>query len=313
MKIWLVLVLLLLALTASAEQDSLSTDQYYVYFDMGDIGPYETNITETDSRFYAKIASENNTAVIIGYETPAAGMNLAKDNILGFIIQAGINNTSAQLYTRTIDGQMAFFAVAARPDGRPLYIASYPKYLGDLGKAFYVEAFSNFPWEEGSWNLFDSLEVEFEPLGTYESGEEVGDYGTPYSVISNEDESFEEESLEEDMNDEKMPEENEGSELPKTESSEDLTYKGHITFSNNGGESIADAIIIHNAKTDLEGVDAEYFYLENRFGKRGTDWSLDQQSLLDEDGAYYDAMDITLSDGSNLTIYFDITDFLGKK
>ncbi|NTV27674.1 MAG: hypothetical protein HGA93_03200, partial [Methanothrix sp.] len=61
-----------------------------------------------------------------------------------------------------------------------------------------------------------------------------------------------------------------------------------------------------------EGIDAEYYYLEKRFGKRGTDWNLDQQSLVNEDGANYDAMDITLSDGSKQTIYFDITDFFGK-
>ncbi len=57
MKIWLILVLLLLGSIASAEQESLSIGQYNVAFDLEDAGLHTTNITEKDSRFYAKIAS----------------------------------------------------------------------------------------------------------------------------------------------------------------------------------------------------------------------------------------------------------------
>jgi hypothetical protein len=295
MKIWLILVLLLLGSIASAEQEAFSTGQYDVAFDMGDVGFYTTNITEKDSRFYAKITSENNSAVIIGYETTAADMNIAEENVLDFLTQAGINDTDVSLYKRTIDDQMAIFAVAPRADGLPVFLASYPEYLGAYGTAFYVVVFSNFPWEEGTRNLLDTLQVDYEPLDNIELQDNISDYGTPYSItISDEDESSEEK------------------ELSKGDSSENLTYKGYITFSNNNGESIDDAIIILNAQTDSEGVEAEYHYLEKRFGKKGTDWSLDQQSLVNEDGAYYDAMDITLSDGRTLNIYFDITDFFGK-
>jgi tetratricopeptide (TPR) repeat protein len=104
----------------------------------------------------------------------------------------------------------------------------------------------------------------------------------------------------------------EGTDLPGNPQTADLTYKGYITFSNNRGESIDDAIVIHNAKTDWEGVDSEYYYLEDRFGKKGVDWDLDLQSLSDVGDRHYDVMDITLSNGRKLTIYFDITDFFGK-
>lgn len=295
MKIWLILVLLLLGSIASAEQESLSIGQYDVTFDLGDVGPYTTNITEKDSRFYAKITNENNSAVIIGYETSGADMDIAKENVLDLLIQSGINDTDVSLYKRTIDDQMAIFAVAPRADGLPVFLASYPEYLGAYGTAFYVVVFSNFPWEDGTRNLLDTLQVDYEPLDNIELQDNISDYGTPYPItISDEDESSEEK------------------ELLESDSRENLIYKGYITFSNNNGESIDDAIIIRNAKTDLEGIDAEYYYLEKRFGKRGTDWNLDQQSLVNEDGANYDAMDITLSDGSKQTIYFDITDFFGK-
>jgi len=293
MKIWLILVLLLLGSMASAEQESLSIGQYNVTFDMGDVGLYTTNITEKDSRFYAKITSENNSAVIIGYETTAADMDIAKENVLDLLNQGGINDTNVSLYKRTIDDQMAIFAVAHRADGRPVFLASYPEYLAAYGTAFYVVVFSNYPWDEGTRNLLDTLQVDYEPLGNIELQDYISDYGTPYSITISSESSEEKE-------------------LSEVDSSENLTYKGHVTFSNNNGESIEDAIIIHNAQTDLEGVAAEYYYLEERFGEKGTDWDLDQQSLVNEDGAYYDAMDITLSDRRTLTIYFDISGFLGK-
>jgi hypothetical protein len=295
MKIWLILVLLLLGSIASAEQESLSIGQYAVAFDLGDVGLYTTNITEKESRFYAKITNENNSAVIIGYETSGADMDIAKENVLDLLIQGGINDTDVSLYKRTIDDQMAIFGVASRADGLPVFLASYPEYLGAYGTAFYVVVFSNFPWDEGTRNLLDTLQVDYEPLENIELQDNISDYGTPYPItISDKDEYSKEK------------------ELSDGDSSENLTYKGYITFSNNNGESIDDAIIILNAQTDLEGVDAEYYYLEKRFGKKGTDWNLDQQSLMNEDGAYYDALDISISDGRTLTIYFDITDFFDK-
>ena len=50
-----------------------------------------------------------------------------------------------------------------------------------------------------------------------------------------------------------------------------------------------DAVIIMNANGDADGVGAEYYYLEKKFGKNGVDWSLISQSLIaDEAGRYYD-------------------------
>jgi len=92
----------------------------------------------------------------------------------------------------------------------------------------------------------------------------------------------------------------------------DLTYS-HISFSENNGESVDDAIIIMNATGEEDGVGSEYYYLEKRFGKQEVDWELEMQSLVGgEDDRYYDKMDIKLTDGKMITVYFDITDFFGK-
>ena len=93
---------------------------------------------------------------------------------------------------------------------------------------------------------------------------------------------------------------------------QDLAYS-HISFSNNSGESIEDAIVIINATGEEDGVDSEYYYLEKRFGIQEIDWELVSQSLLSGEGdRYYDKMDIRLSAGEMISIYFDITDFYGK-
>ena len=93
---------------------------------------------------------------------------------------------------------------------------------------------------------------------------------------------------------------------------QDLAYS-HISFSNDSGESIEDAIVIINATGEEDGVNSEYYYLEKRFGKQGVDWDREMQSLIGgEDGRFYDKMDIRLSSGEMISIYFDITDFYGK-
>lgn len=93
---------------------------------------------------------------------------------------------------------------------------------------------------------------------------------------------------------------------------QDLAYS-HISFSNNSGESIEDAIVIINATGEEDGVNSEYYYLEKRFGIQEIDWELVSQSLLSGEGdRYYDKMDISLSAGEMISIYFDITDFYGK-
>jgi hypothetical protein len=290
MRIWLAIVLFLLASVASAEQESLTVGRYNVSFDLGNVGPYSMNVSEKESSFLVGITIGNSSAAIAGYEATGADLDTARENVLDFL--SIFNDTDITLYNRTVDGQMAVLGVASPAEGQPAFIASYPKYLGAYGTAFYVVFVSRIPWDMGTKNLLDALRVDYAPLGNVEPSANISDYGTPYYSTSD---NF-----------------TEGYAPPEIHSSGGLIYNGYITFSNNGGESYDDAIVILNAKTDKEGIDSEYYYLEERFGRRGVDWDLDQQYLSDEGDRYYDVMDITLSDGRKLTIYFDITDFFGK-
>ncbi|OLS19777.1 MAG: hypothetical protein HeimC3_43980 [Candidatus Heimdallarchaeota archaeon LC_3] len=78
------------------------------------------------------------------------------------------------------------------------------------------------------------------------------------------------------------------------------------------GTSIENAIIIDNTENHFEGVNAEYRHLTAMYGERGVGWILEKQSLIQENGRYYDFIEIKLSHGSVVSLYFDITSFFGK-
>ena len=81
---------------------------------------------------------------------------------------------------------------------------------------------------------------------------------------------------------------------------------------NPNGLSKESAIIFDNIESSSEGIDAEYGYLDQKYGKRGVDWKFNQQRLTNSEGKIFDEIDITLSSGNQMTIYFDITNFFGK-
>jgi hypothetical protein len=78
------------------------------------------------------------------------------------------------------------------------------------------------------------------------------------------------------------------------------------------GTSIDNAIVIKNSVSHFEGIDAEYRVISEKYGKKGVDWNLKQQRLLHNKNQYYDMIEITLKNGSEIALYFDITDFFGK-
>lgn len=77
------------------------------------------------------------------------------------------------------------------------------------------------------------------------------------------------------------------------------------------GESIETAIIIE-ADSTAQGIPMEYAWLEEHFGERGRDWEFLMQALLQHEERSYDRLDIRLADGTDKSVYFDITSFFGK-
>lgn len=87
-----------------------------------------------------------------------------------------------------------------------------------------------------------------------------------------------------------------------------------VNYSNNQGQSIEDAIIISGAENGLDGVNAEYDYIAQKFGKEGETWQRGLQALIKSpDGKSYDRITFNLADGQEKMLYFDIPDFFGKE
>jgi len=65
--------------------------------------------------------------------------------------------------------------------------------------------------------------------------------------------------------------------------SSDLIYDGYITFSNNSGQSVEDAVVIDYALGEEDGEAAKFYYLEEKFGQRDVDWFLEKQELVSDE------------------------------
>jgi len=79
-----------------------------------------------------------------------------------------------------------------------------------------------------------------------------------------------------------------------------------------GVGSSEDKAVQINAKDSLEGIQAEFEYVERKYGSKGQDWDLIRQSQYNNNSKNYDILEIKLSNGSTRKIYFDITSFFGK-
>ncbi len=79
-----------------------------------------------------------------------------------------------------------------------------------------------------------------------------------------------------------------------------------VTLAGGDGSSFEKAILVQGA-TEATGVPAEYAYLRKHY----PGYVFTKQSLLNQNGRIYDALDFTW-DGKPHRVYFDITEFFGK-
>jgi hypothetical protein len=78
------------------------------------------------------------------------------------------------------------------------------------------------------------------------------------------------------------------------------------------GDSIDNPIIIADVHNHMDGVRAEYEYIELLYGLKGSAWTLIQQSLLFINETPLNKMDIKLADETEIVLYFDISSFFGN-
>lgn len=84
-----------------------------------------------------------------------------------------------------------------------------------------------------------------------------------------------------------------------------------ITYSGGSGESFQNAIVITGTKNKSAGIAAEYKYISDKFGSRGSGWLLVGQTVIREKNKIVDVIEIQVSDSTDRRIfYFDVSDFL---
>ena len=86
-----------------------------------------------------------------------------------------------------------------------------------------------------------------------------------------------------------------------------------IQYKGGDGLSKEKAIIIHGAENEFEGVDAEYTWLEEKFGEQDINWELILQELIVEESKEYDILRIKFSSGEIKDLWFDISNFYGRE
>lgn len=100
---------------------------------------------------------------------------------------------------------------------------------------------------------------------------------------------------------------------PPVETRPTRATSGPMYFEGGDGETIDDAILVLGAPTHSAGIKAEYDYLTQKYGRPGSDWTLEHQALVRSRNRPYDEMVIRLADGTMKVIFFDLTDFFGRR
>jgi len=88
--------------------------------------------------------------------------------------------------------------------------------------------------------------------------------------------------------------------------------KTEIFYSDDDGMSIESAIKVLNANNSFDGVDAEYRYIEKKYGKKSIHWNFISQEIIRHNQRNYDLIVLSDKKGNIINLYFDITDFYGK-
>jgi hypothetical protein len=87
--------------------------------------------------------------------------------------------------------------------------------------------------------------------------------------------------------------------------------EGTLVVTGGPGDSLQSAIVIKKTPKGLSAAGAELLFLK-RFGERGTDWTLKHQDLVQVDSKTYDTYEVVLADGSERSLFFDITEWLSR-
>ena len=88
--------------------------------------------------------------------------------------------------------------------------------------------------------------------------------------------------------------------------------EGTLVVTGGPGDTVHTAIVIKKTPKGLSAAGAEHLFLSQRYGRRGPDWTLTQQDLIQQDGRVFDVFHLVLADGASRDLFFDVTDWLAR-
>lgn len=88
--------------------------------------------------------------------------------------------------------------------------------------------------------------------------------------------------------------------------------EGTLVVTGGPGDSTQTAIVIKKTPKGLSAAGAEHLVLTHRYGQEGQGWRLRQKDLLKLEARTYDTLSIVLPDGTERTLYFDVTGWLAR-
>ena len=88
--------------------------------------------------------------------------------------------------------------------------------------------------------------------------------------------------------------------------------EGTLVVTGGPGDSLQTAIVIKKTPRGLSAAGAEYMLLGKWFGERGKHWTMKRQDMLQVEGRTYDTYEVTLTDGTERQLFFDVTEWLAR-
>ena len=86
-----------------------------------------------------------------------------------------------------------------------------------------------------------------------------------------------------------------------------------IQYKGGNGSSKQESVVILGADNEAEGVDAEFSWFEEKYGKQDFNWELIFQELIVEESKEYDILRIKFSSGEITEFWFEISNFYGSE
>ena len=87
---------------------------------------------------------------------------------------------------------------------------------------------------------------------------------------------------------------------------------GGISFEDGDGDSIATAVVVRGAGSDLAGTYSEFAWLVKKYAEKDKDWKLVSHSHGQHEDRDIDTFEIEFKSGVRRCVYFDCTESFGR-